>query len=99
MKALVKLGPVIAVLPLAGCEHAAPPHVDMPPPEVEVSKPVMREVTDYEETTGRTDSYEFVQLRARVSGYLTKIGFTDGDDVKKGQVLFEIDNVPYKAEY
>ena len=72
---------------------------EIPPPEVEVSKPLVREVTDYEETTGRTDAIESVQLRARVGGYLTSINFKDGDDVKAGQVLFEIDAQPYQAQF
>ena len=65
-----------------GCEQAAPKAVEMPPPEVEVSKPIVREVTDHEETTGRTDAINSVQIRARVSGYLNKVNFKDGADVK-----------------
>jgi RND family efflux transporter MFP subunit len=83
----------------AGCDQSPPKNAEPPPPEVEVSKPLVREVTDYEEFTGRTDAIDSVQIRARVSGYLTKINFADGDEVKKGQVLFEIDARPYKAQF
>src|SRR5262249_33723389 len=47
--------------------------------------------------TGRAEAMERVDLRARVSGFLVKINFKAGDTVEKGQVLFEIDDRPYKA--
>jgi len=81
-----------------GCEQAPPKALELPPPEVEVSKPILREVTDVEETTGRTDAINSVQIRARVSGYLNKVNFKDGADVKAGDVLFEIDARPFKAQ-
>ncbi len=90
---------VLVVVSAAGCEQPPPPHAEMPPPEVEVCKPVVQKVTDFEETTGRTDSIETVQVRARVSGYLTSINFKDGDDVEAGKVLFEIDPQPYQAQF
>src|ERR1700722_8745850 len=80
---------VLVVASAAGCNQPPPTQVEPPPPEVEVSKPLVKKVTDYEETTGRTDAIESVQLRARVSGYLTRINFKDGDDVTAGQILFE----------
>jgi RND family efflux transporter MFP subunit len=72
----------------------APP----PPPEVQVSLPETREVTDYEDFPGRMEAVNDVTVRARVTGYLEKVHFTEGADVKKGDVLFEIDPRPYKAE-
>jgi RND family efflux transporter MFP subunit len=71
---------------------------DAPPPEVTVSRPTAREVTDYEEFTGRLQAVATVDLRARVSGYLTKVSFKEGSDVKKGDLLFEIDPRPYQAD-
>jgi RND family efflux transporter MFP subunit len=68
------------------------------PPEVPVSQPLVREVTDYEDYTGRTEAASQVELRARVSGYLDKILFKDGADVKKGDLLLQIDPRPYQAE-
>src|SRR5439155_7965121 len=53
--------------------------------------------TDYAEYTGRIDAKEFVNVRARVSGYLVKVNFKEGDEIKKDQVLFEIDPRPYQA--
>jgi RND family efflux transporter MFP subunit len=84
---------------LAGCEAkkaAAPP----PKPEkVTVSQPVYDTVTDFEDFTGRTDAVFTVEVRARVTGYLDKVLFKDGDEVKEDDPLFEIDPRPYKHEY
>jgi len=82
---------------LAACKHE-PQVVQLPPPEVGVAPVVEREVVDFFETTGRTQAVESVELRARVSGYLVKIAFRDGQEVKAGDLLFEIDPRPYEAE-
>ncbi len=66
--------------------------------EVPVSRPVSREVTDHAVFTGRTAASQTIEIRARVSGYLTKVAFRDGAEVKEGDLLFEIDARPYKAE-
>jgi multidrug efflux system membrane fusion protein len=66
---------------------------------VPVSKPVEREVTNYVDYTGRTDAVESVGVRARVTGYIDRIPFKEGAEVKKGDILFEIDPRPYKAQY
>lgn len=67
-------------------------------PEVPVSRPAPREVTDYEVFPGRAAASRTVEVRARVSGYLTKVTFKDGSEVKQGDLLFEIDPRPYRAE-
>ena len=67
-------------------------------PEVEVSKPVERVIIEWDEYTGRMQAVESVEIRARVSGYLNKILFKDGGKVKKGDLLFEVDPRPYKAQ-
>jgi RND family efflux transporter MFP subunit len=82
---------------LAGCE-SAPEVVSLPPPEVSVSQPIERPVGEFFETTGRTQAVESVDIRARVSGYLVKVDFRDGTEVKKGDELFLIDPRPYQAE-
>jgi RND family efflux transporter MFP subunit len=66
-------------------------------PKVAIVHPVARQVVDYETCTGRTEASASVQLRARVSGYLDKIHFKEGEAVKKGDVLFEIDAQPHVA--
>ncbi|HEY7312713.1 MAG TPA: efflux RND transporter periplasmic adaptor subunit [Gemmataceae bacterium] len=63
-------------------------------PQVLVSRPVERQVTDYEEFSGRTDATEAVHVKPRVSGYLQKVTFREGNLVQRGQVLFEIDPKP-----
>jgi RND family efflux transporter MFP subunit len=68
-----------------------------PPPEVTISKPVSREVTDYFEFPGQTEAVGEVEVRARVTGYLVKVNFVDGQNVKKGDMLYEIDPRPYQA--
>ena len=65
---------------------------------VPVSKPVAGTVTDYADFTGRTNAIESVDIRARVSGYLVQMPFKEGADVKQGELLFEVDPRPYKAQ-
>jgi RND family efflux transporter MFP subunit len=67
-------------------------------PVVKVVHPIQRDVTDYAEFTGRVEAVESVQVRARVHGHLIKALFRAGADVKKDDVLFEIDPRPYKAK-
>jgi RND family efflux transporter MFP subunit len=81
----------------AGCQDKHPEPVATPPPVVEVARPLERTVTDYDVFTARTQAVQSVNLKARVTGYLMKIDFKDGAVVEAGQVLFEIDNRPYKA--
>jgi RND family efflux transporter MFP subunit len=80
-----------------GCGPKHPEIVTPPPPVVMVSHPVVRTVTDYQLFTARTQAVESVDIKARVSGYLTEILFKDGDLVEKNEVLFKIDDRPYKA--
>jgi membrane fusion protein, multidrug efflux system len=65
---------------------------------VPVSRPVERTVTDYADFTGRTNAVESVDIRARVSGYLVQMPFKEGAEVKKGDLLFEVDPRPYEAQ-
>ncbi len=83
---------------MIGCSHAPLPVAPPEPPTVPVSEPVRRDVTDYVDFTGRTDAVEAVDVRPRVTGYLTKVAFKEGAEVKKGDVLFEIDARPYQAQ-
>ncbi len=63
-----------------------------------MSQPLVREVVEWDEYTGRLEAVESVEVRARVSGYLQSVHFTDGAVVKKGALLFVIDPRPYQAE-
>jgi RND family efflux transporter MFP subunit len=97
LKHVWRLSLVGLVLLLAACQQqqAAPPP---PPPKVTVSQPVAREVVEWDEYTGRLEAVQSVEVRARVSGYLQSVNFTDGAIVKKGALLFVIDPRPYQAE-
>jgi RND family efflux transporter MFP subunit len=93
-----RYGIVTVLLPvlMAGCRREAP--VFSPPPTiVTVAHPIAREVVEAAYFTGRTDGSEFVEVRARVSGYLTKILFQPGTRIHKGDPLFEIDDRPYRV--
>jgi RND family efflux transporter MFP subunit len=81
---------------LGACEKKST-FVPPPPPAVTVSQPVQRQVTDHLEATGNTQAVNTVQLRARVQGFLEKVLFQDGDRVKKGQLLFVIQQNTYQA--
>ena len=85
-----------ALSSLAGCgqgqqKQAGPP----PPPAVTVANPEQRSVVDQDEYVGRFVAVDAVEVRARLSGYLSEIHFTDGQLVKKGDLLFTIDRRPF----
>ena len=66
-------------------------------PSVTVSKPIQKEITEWDEYTGRFEATEDINLRARVGGFLETVHFTDGAIVKKDDLLFVIDPRPYQA--
>jgi RND family efflux transporter MFP subunit len=65
---------------------------------VTVAEVPERNITEWDEFTGRLEAVDAVEIRPRVSGYIRRIAFNEGNGVKKGQVLFEIDPRPYQAE-
>lgn len=86
----------LAALVLAGCA-SEPPLTDTGPPVVTVAKPLERTITDYDQYTGHVEAAETVEVRARVRGELIGIHFKDGEMVKAGQLLYEIDPRTYQA--
>jgi RND family efflux transporter MFP subunit len=92
------LAGVVWVVFLAGCGQKENKYAPPPPPEVSVSLPLQKSVTDYVELTGNTQAVDQVELQARVEGFLTSIHFKDGDYVKKGDLLFTIEQAPYQAK-
>ena len=93
---------VAALALLSGCgrsgtgdAHASngPP----PAPEVQVAEVALQAIRPWDEFNGRIEAVESVQLRSRVSGYIERIAFAEGQEVKKGQLLFVIDQRPYRA--
>lgn len=86
---------------LTGCENAvvaAGQTPQGPLPQVKIAHPLTREVSEWDEYTGRIEAVESVEVRARVSGYLDKVNFTAGEKVKKGDLLFLIDPKPFQAQ-
>src|SRR5579863_3053869 len=95
----------LAVLPaaamllvsLGGCGRGGQQqHAAFPPPAVTVAKPAQRTVVDYDEYVGRFVAVDSVEIRSRLSGYLSAIHFTDGQMVKKGDLLFTVDRRPFE---
>jgi RND family efflux transporter MFP subunit len=91
----ISLGAVV-IFALAACSGpAAPP----PPPElpVTVAKPVIKRIQEWDEYTGRFAAVDYVEVRSRVSGYLTRVAFRDGQIVDRGDLLYVIDPRPFQV--
>lgn len=90
--------PAIALLltALGGCDRGQQQHAAFPTPTVTVARPVQRTVVNYDEYVGRFVAVDSVEIRSRLSGYLSAIHFIDGQMVKKGDLLFTIDRRPFE---
>lgn len=93
---LLALSAIPFLLLLPACSRPKAPAAPATP-TVTVAKPVEKQVTDYVDFTGRTDAVFTTDVRPRVTGYLVGMPFREGALVAKDQVLFEIDDRPYKA--
>jgi RND family efflux transporter MFP subunit len=92
-----KFAVLLAVATLvASCSERQQQAGAPPPPAVTVAKPIKRTVVDYDEYVGRFTAINAVEVRARVSGYLDKVHFKDGQIVKQGDLLFTIDKRPFQ---
>lgn len=88
----------LALTVLAACgQNPQPQQAAPPPPAVTVASPVQRTIADHDEYVGRFVAIDAVEIRARVSGYLDKIHFKDGQMVKEGELLFTIDKRPFQT--
>jgi multidrug efflux system membrane fusion protein len=85
------------LLGVSGCGEA-PVAVATQPPVVSVMHPEQRELADHEEFNGWMAADKSVEVRSRVRGNINKVNFTDGQYVKKGDLLFELDPRPFQAE-
>jgi RND family efflux transporter MFP subunit len=87
------------LLLIGGCGKSGGSAQSAPPPQVSVAQVLEQRVKDWDEFTGRLQAVETVEIRPRVSGYIDKVAFTEGSQVKRGDLLFVIDPRPYQAEY
>lgn len=92
---LIGCAGLLALMP-SGCGRSAPAPA-APPPQVTVAQPLSRQITEWDEYTGRLAAPESVDIRARLSGYLSEASFSEGAMVRKGDLLFVIDRRPYEA--
>ena len=88
--------PVVA-FGLAACARNEAAETPPPPPSVQASKVISKSISEYDEFTGRFEAVERVEVRPRVSGYVTATHFEQGHEVKKDDVLYVIDPRPYQA--
>jgi membrane fusion protein, multidrug efflux system len=93
-----KMAVAVALLVMALACGEKNTYAPPPPPKVTVSQPLRKPVTDYLEFTGNAVAFNTVQLVARVEGFLEKLLFQDGETVKKGKLLFLIQQDQYKAD-
>ncbi len=89
---------VLVMAILAGCSSNAPVDKAREAPRVTVARPVMRKLVDEDDYNGWLEAYRTVEVRARVRGHISKVHFNDGDMVKQGQPLFDLDTAPFVAE-
>jgi RND family efflux transporter MFP subunit len=90
---------VVSAFLSSGCGGSSAAGTQAPAPPVTVAYPIEKETTTFEDYTGRTAAIDSVTVTARVTGYLDQVLFREGDEVKEGAVLYEIDPRPYKAAY
>lgn len=84
---------------ITACSSQAEPAAGMPPPpEVSVAQVLSKQVSEWDDFTGRVTAIETVELRPRVSGYVERVAYQEGQEVKKGDLLFVIDQRRYKAQ-
>ncbi|MEN4698154.1 efflux RND transporter periplasmic adaptor subunit [Pantoea agglomerans] len=94
---LTLLGMVLLITQLSGCDKGVAQNAAPPPPEVSAAPVLIKPVSQWDNFNGRVEAVQSVQLRPRVSGYIDAVNYREGDDVRKGQVLFTIDDRSYRA--
>ena len=94
---LTALGAMMLSFLLVGCDDSVAQNAAPPAPTVSAAKVLVKSISQWDSFNGRIEAVESVQLRPRVSGYIDKVNYTDGQEVKKGEVLFTIDDRTYRA--
>lgn len=88
----------LSAVVLAGCSGRNE-YIESPPPDVTVTRPLERDVTEYLEATGTAHPVMRVEIRARVRGFLKECHVNEGDDVEAGQLLLVIDEGPFRVKF
>ncbi|TCL03047.1 efflux RND transporter periplasmic adaptor subunit [Sodalis ligni] len=88
---------VLLALQLAGCDAGSAVQTAPPPPSVSVAPVLLKQIEPLDTFNGRVEAVQSVQLRPRVSGYIDRVNFKEGQEVHKGDVLFTIDDRTYRA--
>src|SRR5262245_61867538 len=96
--AAITLATVAAATLATGCRPGPSAVKGNKPVDVVATVPVLEEVTDYQDFTGRLEAVKTVEIRARVSGYVKAINFKEGDLVRQGDLLYQIEPKPYEVE-
>ncbi|KIS45878.1 efflux RND transporter periplasmic adaptor subunit [Kosakonia radicincitans] len=91
------LGVIFLSVLLVGCDKGVAQNAVPQAPSVSAANVVVKSISQWDSFNGRIEAVESVQLRPRVSGYIDKVNYTDGQEVKKGEVLFTIDDRTYRA--
>jgi RND family efflux transporter MFP subunit len=94
---IVTMAGIIGLVTATGCKRSDSKSAPPIRPTVSIAQPIPQKVHEWDEFTGRLASPETVEVRARVSGYIDKIHFKEGGDVKQGDLLVTIDQRPYQA--
>jgi len=92
---------LFVVATTSGCDNssnAKTANQAAPAAVVTISQPIHKNVVEWDEYTGRLDTVQTVEVRPRVSGYISQVNFKDGAKVKKGELLYVIDPRPFVAE-
>jgi len=97
MKLIVSLGLALFIIAAVGCKKSGPPAPG--PLPVNVVTVIEKEVNEWDEFTGRLEAVESVEIRPRVSGYITEVHIEAGAIIKKGDLLYVIDPRPYQADF
>jgi len=98
LKLAALLPPAVVMLNVAGCTRVETSPATPPLPQVTAAPSVARDVTEWDEFTGRLEPVQSVAVRPRVSGLISTVSFEEGSLVKQGQVLFQIDDRPLQAQ-
>ncbi|WP_288475961.1 efflux RND transporter periplasmic adaptor subunit [uncultured Pantoea sp.] len=94
---LTLFGMILLIAQLSGCDRGVAQNAPPPPPEVSAAPVLVKPVSQWDNFNGRVEAVQSVQLRPRVSGYIDSVNYREGDEVRKGQVLFTIDDRSYRA--